>query len=204
MSVLSMNVLGRGWLAALLLGCLMLAQGCASAGSAGGAPGVTAGSGRRSPDNGSGPGATAGSGEPMGGLGYPVQARDGKVTVTVSARSYKPRVPIGAVVTNGLRHAIYTQDTKSDCSILLLQRLDGASWADVSGCALGRPPAVVAIGASHARTVAIDPGSINFANGSPTATLPPGTYRLRLTYGFSFQEGDEPMAATSPPFVLGS
>ena len=140
----------------------------------------------------------------MGGLGYRVHARDGKVTVTVSSRSYKLGVPIGAVVTNGLHRTIYTQDAKSDCSILLLQRLVGASWADVSGCALGRPPAVVAIGASHARAVAINPGSINFANGMPTAALPPGTYRLQLTYGFSSQEGEEPMAAASPPFALGS
>jgi len=107
------------------------------------------------------------------------------------------------LVTNGLHRAIYTQDAKSDCSILLLQRFDGASWTDVSGCALGRPPAVVVIDASHARAVTIDPGSINFANGMPTASLPAGTYRLQLTYGFGAQDGQELVAAASPVFILG-
>src|SRR6266699_715088 len=106
--MMSMNVPGRGWLAALLFGCLMFAQGCASTGSPGGAPGATSGSGRISPDSTPVPGATAGPSEPMGGLGYPVHAEDGRVTVTVSSRSYKPGARIGAVVTNGLHRTIYT------------------------------------------------------------------------------------------------
>lgn len=201
---MAVSVMGRGLLAAAMLSSLILAQACASADISGGGVAATSGAGRQSPGTASGPAATVGSGEPMGGLGYPVHVRDGKVTVRISSRTYRPGAPVVAVVTNGLHRAIYTQDAKSDCSILLLQRLDRGSWADVTGCALGRPPLVVAIGASHARTVAIDPGSVNFADGMPTATLPPGTYRLRLTYGFGAQDEQEPMATVSPPFAWTS
>jgi hypothetical protein len=196
------KAIGHGWLTALLLGCLLLAQGCASLDGREATSGATSGSGRRSPSSGSGSGPVSGAGGLPGGLGDPVQARNGVIAIAISSQTFPRDGRITAVITNGLDRTVYTEDSKSDCSILLLQRLEGGSWIDVPACAERRPPLVVAVGASHARTISINPRSVNFAavSGSSEPALEPGIYRLKLSYSFTRQEGEEQMAVYSQRF----
>src|SRR6266516_2672602 len=98
---------------------------------------------------------------------------NGAVTVSLSASAYALRTVISANVVNGTDHTVYSQDAKTDCSILLLERLDSGNWQGIPACAQMRPPATVAIGPSRARTVRINPASSDFQVGM---VLQPGTY----------------------------
>jgi hypothetical protein len=104
-------------------------------------------------------------------------------------------------VVNGTDHTVYIHDSKTDCSILLLEGLDAGNWWGIPACTQMRPPATVAIGPSRARTVTINPASADFQIG---AILPAGTYRLKLTYRLtSGPDGDESLTALSTPFRIG-
>jgi hypothetical protein len=151
------------------------------------------------PDRSTGP---AGSPEPDD-LGQPATTPgpSGAVTVIVAAPSFAPRTMISATVLNRLDRAVYTHDSKTDCSILLLQRLDAGTWGDIPACAQMRPPGTVAIGPSRMRTVRINPASADFQIGM---VLQPGTYRLKFTYRLTpGPDGDEPLTALSRSFKIG-
>ncbi|SRR6266536_531685 len=143
-------------------------------------------------------------GQPLGGLGEPVQAPAGRVSITLSASSYARGDVISGVIANGLDRTLYTMDSKSDCSIAILERQQDGAWTPILGCAVRRPPVTVAIGPSRGRTIAFDPSSSNFAAvlGRAGVPLVAGTYRLRFTYGFSRDQGQEPLAAQSSPFQI--
>ncbi|MDI6772680.1 MAG: hypothetical protein QME77_08845 [bacterium] len=128
----------------------------------------------------------------LGACGEPVVV-PGKVTLSLGVRSLGPGDLIRIAVVNGLRQTIYTEDMKSDCSIVLLERYSGGAWQPLPGCALGRAPRVVAIAPGQVRPVEINPRSIHFLSGAPKepgrSPIGAGTYRIR--FGYRLARGPE-------------
>ncbi len=162
-----------------------------------------------------GPAAPLGDGEGTRGTGSPGPSfppvedsgdagdvTPGEVTVRLAPDAVQIGEALVAIVANGLEGSISTLDSKADCSILHLDRLDGG-WIPVPGCLARRPPLEMEIGPSLTSTVTIDTASDAFAAVSPPG-LEAGTYRLRLTYriGPSAEEG-EPLTAISAEFEIG-
>ncbi len=183
----------------LLLPVLLLLQACAASETGAGAGPRRATPGSVEPGQPSG----SGEGQALGGLGEPVQASPGRVTITLSAPSYAGGQVISAVIANGLDRTVYAENSKSDCSIAVIEQREGVTWQPIVACGLRLPPVTVAIGPSRGRTVTIDPSSSNFA--PPLGQLEAGTYRLTFTYRASEKpQGEEPLAARSPAFQITS
>jgi hypothetical protein len=136
----------------------------------------------------------------MGGSGVPMPAPAGKITITVSASSYGPGQVVSATIANGLDKPVFTTDSKSDCSIAILEREEAGAWNPILTCMVRRPPVTVAIGSSRGRTVLMNLS--NFA--APGTPLEAGTYRLTFTYGLGREQGQEPLVARSPTFEITS
>ena len=145
-------------------------------------------------------GGGTGGGQPLGGSGIPMPAPAGKITITVSAPSYGPGQVVSATIANGLDRTVFTTDSKSDCSIAIIEREEAGAWTPNLACMVRRPPVTVAIGPSRGRTVQINP--LNFAAAG--TSLEAGTYRLTFTYGFDRGQGQEPLVARSPTFEVTS
>ncbi len=139
-------------------------------------------------------------------IDVPVKTEPGKVTVVMTRDSFTVGETIRAVVANGLPGPIYTADSKTDCSIVFLERWDGRKWETIPGCALGRAPITVAIGSGRGRLVAIDPLSIHLRMGTPDPSKPAiraGGYRIRLTYRLRKEpEAVEPLTSVSKSFIV--
>lgn len=137
---------------------------------------------------------------PLSDPGQPTTSTPGKVTVRSIAGRYRAGQPITIAVANGLDQPIFSNDFRTDCSIVLLQRRR-ETWADIAGCAQGRPPATFGIGPSHMRTVIINPNSINF--DISTELLSAGTYRAAYRYRFDPTSSAEDSEVTySQPFTI--
>jgi hypothetical protein len=135
-------------------------------------------------------------------LGTPAQASADKVSVAASAASYAANESVTGTVTNGSPATIYTEDEKTGCSILFLERQSGSAWEAMTGCGMQRPPAVVAIGAGRARSATISAQDAQLG-ASADARFPSGTYRFRFTYRTSSgPSGDEPNTVTSGTFTI--
>ncbi|HET8684312.1 MAG TPA: hypothetical protein VFM54_20910 [Micromonosporaceae bacterium] len=189
------------WLTAVLASAVTLIAACQTAPAAP-QDRSTASSAQTTPDTTTNPAAPSTF---ANDLGQPTHTPQRRVIVIVSAARYTPGAPISMVVVNGLDRTVFTNDSKSDCSIITLQRLDDAIWQDVPGCAQQRPPAIVAIGPAHHRAMTLHPASSNFrltADFEPA--LRPGTYRAKFTYRFTpDQNNDDSLTALSDPFVIG-
>ncbi len=139
-------------------------------------------------------------------LGMSVKTEPGKVSVLLAAPSPREGEKIRATVANGRTQTIYSEDSKTDCSIVILERLAGKTWEPVLGCAVGRAPIVVAIGPSRGRVVTIDPFSFHLRLGTPDTSKPvlrAGTYRIRYAYRLGpGPEFEEPYTAFSPTFQI--
>ena len=149
----------------------------------------------------SGPG-----GPPAVDLGIPMAVESGKVSVVPSAPAFKQGDVIRAVIANGLERTLYTEDEKTDCSIVFLERSGADVWHPVPGCALGRAPLVVAIGPGRGRVVTINPLSIHLRMGKPPTAKPDvgvGTYRIRFVYRVGLARGAQEFTAISRPFSIG-
>lgn len=189
----------RMWLQVLAV--VALASGCAR-GS--GAPGGTqasdhAGSGSAQPY------VTASSVAPGGeGNGSPVPVAAGKVEVRQTKASYRVGEVVPVTVANGLSTEVYTEDFKTVCSIVMLQRSEsGATWKDIDGCQLGRPTLTVAIGPGLGITIDIDPASTHFRSGGNRIGFAAGTYRIKFGYRLDrARMGEEPLVAYSATFAV--
>lgn len=180
--------------------CLLIAVGCGSA--RGGADPTRSSGVRVTPRSGPEPA----SAPPSPGLGTPSHTIAGKVTITLERPAYTVGQTLGATVANGLAAAIYTADSKSDCSIVTLERRDGTAWQSIEGCRLGRVPLVMPIGSGRARRVSVNPRSVHF--GVPANTPDPafgaGRYRVKFSYGIvPGQEVEESKVIYSPEFSIG-
>jgi hypothetical protein len=135
----------------------------------------------------------------------PAQGTPGKVTVVLTQSAYTQGQVIEATVVNGLTQVIYTEDSKSDCSIAILEEWDRRSWQPRRGCIARRPPNIVPIGPAQAKMIVINPFSTHFGinPGAVVPALGPGRYRLKLTYRLAPEpEGEEPNTAYSAVFEI--
>src|SRR5207244_1969271 len=129
----------------------------------------------------------------------------GEVSVRLDAGGYRVGAVIPVTVSNGMDRPVYTEDFKTACSIVILQRGDGGGWTDITGCALGRPTATVTIGPGLGRQVEIDPASVHLNRGAPPGTraFGAGTYRVKFTYRVEpAVGGEDPLTAYSPEFAI--
>jgi hypothetical protein len=116
------------------------------------------------------------------------------VTVTVQSDRDQGRLLITVTVANGLDRSIFTEDMKTACSIVHLERLVNDRWERIGDCLAERAAAVVEIGAGGDEMVTIDAG-----HAGATA----GTYRAVVTYRLAGgPEGEEPERAESAAFEL--
>jgi len=124
-------------------------------------------------------------------VGEPVSVDRGKVVVRLSKAEFRVGEVVVVTVANGLDRTIYSDDFKTDCSIVTLERRAGSEWAPITGCALGRPTMTVAVGSGRGRTITIDSRSMHLqkaAAGAPLA-FGAGIYRITFRYRFSPQMG---------------
>ena len=140
---------------------------------------------------------------PPGDLGTIAAVTRGKVTVSVGQPAFAEGAAITVRIANGLASVVYTEDSKTDCSIVILERRDGEAWSRIAGCAVERLPAVVALGPRRARTARIDPKSFHLGvpEGSSKPAFGAGDYRIRFTFRRTPEPlGIEPEAVFSDTF----
>jgi hypothetical protein len=133
----------------------------------------------------------------------PASQGAGLLSVTRNAEAYKSGEVIDATIVNGLAKPVYTEDFKTACTVVILQRKQADSWTDILGCRLGRPTATVVIGPHQSQTVSLDPHSFHLTGGATTIGFGPGTYRIKFAYRTEPElGGDDPFAAYSPEFGI--
>lgn len=123
-----------------------------------------------------------------------------RVTINPDKNGYGQADVITAIIYNGARQAISVQDMKSYCSIVKLQRQEGASWTDLGECFLKRATRTAVIGPGETVRVVLSPGE----NANPLKQ--PGVYRLLLEYtlGSGTSAATEPVSAASPVFRVST
>lgn len=177
---------------------LAMAGGCGDSGG----PGTTDASGGGS-DFTIQPAVTTNVGVSPMSSGSPVPATAGKVEVRLARTSYEAGGVVRVTVANGLGHNIYTEDFKTVCSIVTLQRAESGGWKGLEGCVLGRPTMTVTIGPGLGFTVDIDPDSVHFRDGGNRIEVGPGTYRVKFGYRLApGNSGEESLVAYSPEFTV--
>jgi hypothetical protein len=141
---------------------------------------------------------------PVAGSGTPAPIVQGEVSVPLDAGGYAVGKVIRANVSNGMDRPVYTEDFKTACSIVILQRRDGGAWSDIQGCRLGRPTATVEIGPGLGQAVELDPSSFHLNTGSAGPAFGAGTYRVKFTYRVEPGPGGgaDPLTAYSPEFTI--
>lgn len=108
-----------------------------------------------------------------------VTATTGPIVLTTNRPSYTTGDAVGVTVTNVSKSSFYTQDGKSSCTIVQLQRFDSVSgvWKPADPCN----------GAQAARALLIaEHSSIPFTlaptSASDVNAWEPGTYRVAVFY----------------------
>jgi hypothetical protein len=144
------------------------------------------------------------TGTPSTDLGERVAVERGRVVIRLARSEFRAGDRIGLTVANGLDRTIYSDDFKTECSIVTLERQVASRWDPITGCALGRPTMTVAIGSGRGRTITIDPRSMHLqkaAAGAPLA-FGAGTYRITFRYRFSPQMGAGEQTVSSATFQV--
>lgn len=115
----------------------------------------------------------------------------GPVSIGTNHTTYMPTDVIEVTVANDLPSSIFAYDTRAGCSILGLQMQTNGDWQDtqIARCSLGRPAMVVEIQAGKVYSAKISAGS----PGISSATFPPGTYHLWLSYATSAAQLTQPV-----------
>jgi hypothetical protein len=191
--------MGRIWCSTTMLAALAATAGVAGCGGGAGSAtdtSVSAGAASASPA------VTGSAGAAQTASGSPVPAA-GKVEVRLGKASYRIGEVVTATVANGSDKPIYTEDFKTVCSIVMLQRSESGAWKEIQGCALGRPTVTVMIEPGAGETITIDPNSFHLRDGGNRLGFGSGTYRVKFGYrldrgGF----GQEPLVVYSPTFEV--
>jgi hypothetical protein len=103
-------------------------------------------------------------------------------------------------VINDTEMAIQTEDHKTDCTILDLQRQENSDWTKVAQCPLLTPTRLIRIEPRQSQSIKLP--------ASGATVYPPGTYRVEFSYqvlnpqGPSGQTVSAVMFAYSPEFAL--
>jgi hypothetical protein len=127
----------------------------------------------------------------------------GQVAIATSASGYAVGQPVVASIANGTTASVYSHDSKTDCSIIELERRSPAGWETITGCRFGRPPLVVEMKPGARRTVTIDPRSSHLVFEPGQLGFKEGFYRIKFTYSFTRAlSGVEPETAYSAEFRI--
>jgi hypothetical protein len=157
---------------------------------------------KASPDSSPEPGVPAPTPPPLA-IGTPGSTRPGEVAVTPAKAAFPVGDPVATTVGNGLDRAIYTEDQKTACSIVLLERWTDGSWEPVLGCGYEKATAVVRIGPGEVVEVEIDPLSTHF-EGTASPAFHEGTYRFLFAWRTDpGPEGHASSSVTSREFRVG-
>jgi hypothetical protein len=137
------------------------------------------------------------------GSGEAASAPAGGVSVRLDADRYDVGDVVRVTVTNGTGRPVYTEDFKTACSIVTLQRADASRWTDILGCQLGRPTATVTVAPGAAHEVELDPASFHLTSDRAGPAFGAGTYRVAFTYRLERATvDDEPLSVSSPEFAV--
>lgn len=139
--------------------------------------------------------ATAGGSHPLSGA----TATTGPITVTTNLASYTVGDAIGVIVTNSSKTEFFTQDGKSACTVVLLERYDTqkATWTRMDPCNNGQATQTFAIAENSSVPYTLAPNS----SGDPNAWQS-GTYRLTVTYSSQPDGISNPQEAHSAAFAV--
>jgi hypothetical protein len=132
-----------------------------------------------------------------GSRGEVLPTTAGEVTVTAKPAHVAVDSVITAEVGNGMAEDIYVVDLRTNCSIAVLERrVSGAddSWERYEDCGSERLARTLAIGPGLGRIVRIDPDALS-AEGQP---VPPGIYRLSVTWSTTKDGADNTVTASAP------
>jgi hypothetical protein len=175
---------------------LALAGGSACAdGTGGGTPAMSASAH---------PAVTTAPPSPAPASGSPRPAPAGGVTIALGAPRYAVGENITVTVGNGLGEPVYAEDFQTECTIVTLQKSDGVSWTDITGCSLGRPTRTVKLEPGTTDEILLDPHSFHLAEGSGELGFGAGTYQIKFGYRLTPEPmGAEPNVAYSATFTIG-
>jgi hypothetical protein len=101
----------------------------------------------------------------------------------IGASSFPRGTTITVTVKNRRSSPIYGLSGQSFCTILDVQRLDGANWVSQARCVAGAPPVPVRIEPNPQVEVDLEP---KLANERP---LEPGVYRIQFGYRLGSHDG---------------
>lgn len=137
-------------------------------------------------------------------LGQPVRVEAGKVTIDVGSLSYAEGSVISIIVKNGLAQVIYSDDRKTACSVVILERWTGDKWVPLLGCTQGRPTSPWAIGPGRGLMISFDPNSMDMLAASRSGPLGKGSYHAKFMYRPTFQrDRPDPFVVYSQIFQIG-
>lgn len=102
----------------------------------------------------------------------------GGVYVSVGQPSYSPTDTIVVTVTNGTSHDVFAANHQTACTIVRLERLDGATWTPAGGCDEGTVTTFIPVRAGSSATFHLAPGG-GMMKSAPWAA---GTYRVAFRY----------------------
>jgi hypothetical protein len=123
----------------------------------------------------------------------------GPITLRTDALLYQPGDPIVVTLSNGSKQTIYFPDHQTNCTVVLLQRLQVQPLAEQGGptainpCPLAIPTRIHSLGPGQRRVVTLV---------APKGGWPVGRYLATLNYWLSPSVPATPLS--SPAFVVGS
>ncbi len=124
----------------------------------------------------------------------------GPITMRTDALLYQPGDPIVVTLSNGSKQTIYFPDHQTNCTVILLQRLnvqplaEGGKTTAINPCRLGMPTSIHSLGPGQRQVVTLV---------APKGGWPVGRYLATLNYWLSPSVGPV-MSLSSPAFVVGS
>ena len=130
-----------------------------------------------------------------------VTATTGPVTVTTNFSTYTSGEPVGVTVTNSSKSDYYTQNGKSGCTIVQLEKFNAQKglWLPVDTCNGSQATQTLAIAESTSVPYTLAPSSSADPN-----TWQPGTYRISVTYSSQGDGITSPQEAHSAAFTITS
>lgn len=117
----------------------------------------------------------------------------GPVRLVLGQTQFHPGDLVMVTVENGLSHSITTEDHRSNCTVIQLQKLVDSSWQPVDKCNALTRTRLVEVAAG---------GSLQQRVGIPTGSDAAGTYRMMLTYGSSDEQPTNSGPVFSSTFVV--
>jgi hypothetical protein len=138
---------------------------------------------------------TAGASHPISGS----TATTGPVTVTTNLSTYTTGDAIGATVTNSSKSGYYTQDGKSACTVVQLERYDSktGAWTHMDSCNNAQPTQTLSIAESTSVPYTLAPTSASDVNSWES-----GTYRVSVAYTTQPDGITSPQEAHSAAFTV--